>query len=123
MKIGKCYAEQKFRYSLSRHETLKALLKYKNHPSKIIKSFSRHFSSVYFSQVDKKIAFLKTSKFYKVVHQTNPHARILKENADYFAEYTGLQINVAITVRSVQIRTFSARNFPVVELNKGKTDE
>ena len=57
------------------------------------------------------------------MHQTDPHARILKENADYFTEYTGLQINEAITVRSVQIRTFSARNFPAVELNKGKTDE
>ena len=55
-----------------------------------------------------------------VVHKTDRHARILKENADYFAEYTCLQINKAIPLRSVQIRTFSGRNFPVVGLNMGK---
>ena len=55
-----------------------------------------------------------------VVHKTDRHARILKENADYFAEYTCLQINKAIPLRSVQIRTFSGRNFPVVGLNTGK---
>ena len=54
LKIRNCYVEQKFRYSLSRHQILKAILKYKNHPSIIIKSFFRRFSSFYFSQVDKK---------------------------------------------------------------------
>ena len=50
----------------------------------------------------------------------DPLARILKENADYFAEYICLQINEAITVISFQIRTFSGLNFPVVGLNTGK---
>ena len=54
------------------------------------------------------------------MQETDPHARILKENADYFAEYTCLQINKAIPLRSVQIRTFSGRNVPVVGLNTGK---
>ena len=82
--------------SLSRHSLLKAILKYKNHPSIIIKSFSR------------------------VVQGTDSFARILKGNADYFAEYICLQINEAFTVRSFQIRTFSGRNFPVVGLNTRK---
>ena len=51
---------------------------------------------------------------------TDPFARILKENADYFAEYICLQFNEAITVKSFQIRTFSGRNFSTVGLNTGK---
>ena len=65
--------------SLSRHQILKAIVKYKTHPSIIINFFSLHFSSFYFSQVDKKIAFLKTSRFYKVVQESDPYVRILKK--------------------------------------------
>ena len=54
--------------SLSRHPISKAILKYKNHPSIIIKIFCR------------------------VVQDTDSFARILKENADYFAEYICLQM-------------------------------
>ena len=54
------------------------------------------------------------------MQETDPHARILKENADYFAEYTCLQIIEAIPLRSVQIRTFSGHNFLIVGLNMGK---
>ena len=67
-----------------------------------------------------KNGFLEDIKFYVVVHETDPHARILKENADHFAEYTCLQINKAIHLRCVQIRTFSGPSFPVVGLNTGK---
>ena len=45
---------EKIRYSLSRHQLSKAILKYNNHPSIIIKSFPQRFSSFHFSQVDKK---------------------------------------------------------------------
>ena len=110
--------------SLSRHRILKAIVKYKTHPSIIFKSFSLRFSSFYFSQVDKKIVFLKTSKFHKVVQESDPHVRILKENVDYFADYTCFEIDEAITVRiSVQIWVFSARNFPVVKSGKIRTNK
>ena len=46
---------QKSQYSLSRHPLLKVILKYKNHPSMIIKGFSPRFSSFCFWQVDKNI--------------------------------------------------------------------
>ena len=121
-----CYANvmQKFSHSLSRHQILRALVKYKTHPSIIFKSFSLHFSSFYFSQVDKKIVFLKTSKFHKVVQESDPHVRILKENADYFVEYTRFEIDEAITVRiSVPIRVFSACNFPVIKSRKIRTNK
>ena len=106
LKIGKCYAnvmqmlcKQKFSHSLSRHQILKAIVKYKTHPSIIFKSFSLRFSSFYFSQVDKKMVLLKTSKFHKVVQESDPHVKILKENVDYFAEYTCFEIDEAINVR------------------------
>ena len=68
--------------------------------------------------------FLKTSKFHKVVQESDPHVRISKENADYFAEYTCFEIDEAITVRiSVQIWVFSARNFPVVKSVKIQTNK
>ena len=102
------------------YQILQAILKYKDDPNIIIKSFSEPFSFFLFSKVDQKIAFLNTSKFYIRVQETDPHARILKENADYSAEDTYLQINEAITLRSVHIRIFSNRNFPIVGLNTGK---
>ena len=114
-----CYANvmQKFSHSLSRHQILKAIVKYKTHPSIIFKSFSLRFSSFYFPQVDQK-----TLKFHKVVQESDPRVRTLKENADYFAEYTCFEIDEAITLRiSVQIRVFSARNFPVVKSGKIRT--
>ena len=116
-----CYANvmQKFSHSLSRHQILKAIVEYKTHPRLIFKSFSLRSSSFYSSQVDKKIAFLKTSKFHRVMQESDPHVRISKENADYFAEYTCFETDEAIAVRiSVKIRVFSARNFPVVKSGK-----
>ena len=54
LKIPEYYAENNLPPNLSRYPTLKAMLKYKNHPSiSIIKRFSERFSSFHFSQVDK----------------------------------------------------------------------
>ena len=67
---------------------------------------------------------MKTPKFRKVVQESDPHVRILKENADYFAEYTCFEIDETITVRiSAQIQVFSARNFPVVKSWKIRTNK
>ena len=53
------------------------------------------------------------------MRESDLHVRILKENADYFAEYTRFEIDEAITVRmSAQIRVFCVRNFPVVKSGK-----
>ena len=78
--------EQEFRHSLSKHQILKAILKYNNHSSITIKRYYQGLSGFYFSQVDKKVKFLKTPKFYKGVQETDPHAKIIKEDADYFTE-------------------------------------
>ena len=58
------------------------------------------------------------------MQESDPHVRILKENVDYFAEYTCFKIDEAITMRiSVQISDFSARNFPVVKPGKIRTNK
>ena len=68
LKLPEYYVEDKLSHSLSSHPTLKVILKYKNHTSiKVIKSFSRRFSSFYYSQVDKntipkEISKTKTNK-------------------------------------------------------------
>ena len=49
--------------SLWRHPTLNAILKCKNHPSMhVIKRFSQHFSSFYFSHVDQNTVFKEIKK-------------------------------------------------------------
>ena len=54
LKLPEYYVEDKHSHSLSSHPTLKAILKYQNHPSiKVVKSFSTRFSSFYLSQVHK----------------------------------------------------------------------
>ena len=63
LKIPKYYVEDKLPHSLSRHPTLKSILKYKNHPSiRIIKSFSRRFSSFYRSKLIKKTVLKEIRK-------------------------------------------------------------
>ena len=54
------------------------------------------------------------------MHERDPHARILKENADYFTVYIYLQIDEAMPLIIVQLQTFSGRNFPVVGLKTEK---
>ena len=54
LKIPEKFADYNPRHSLSRHPTLNAILKYKDHPSiLVIKRFSQNFSSFYSSPVDK----------------------------------------------------------------------
>ena len=54
LKISKKFVTDSLPQSLSKHPTLNAILKYKNHPSMhVIKIFSKRFSSFYFSHVDK----------------------------------------------------------------------
>ena len=99
LKIPEYYAENNLPPSLSRHPTLKAILKYKNHLSRsIIKRFCERFSSFHFSQVDKNTVLKEITKvsLNKSVQDTDIPVKILKENADYFAEHICLQFNETI---------------------------
>ena len=71
----------------------------KNHPTiSIIKHFSERFSSFRFSQVDKNAVLkeIKKLSLNKSVQDTDIAVKILKENADYFAEHICLQFKGTI---------------------------
>ena len=99
LKTPEYYVEDEPPQGFSRHPTLAAILKYNNHSSiRIIKSFSRRFSSFCFSQVDKNTVLkeIKKNNMNKAVQDTDISVKVLKENADYFAEYVCLQFNEVI---------------------------
>ena len=78
-------------HSLSNHLTLNAILKYKNHPSiDTIRCATKHLSSFYFLQVDKKtvIKDIKNLKISKAVQDSDIPVVSLKENAEFFAGET-----------------------------------
>ena len=67
----------------------------------VIKRFSQLYSSFYFSHVDKN-TFLKEIKklnLNKAVQDSDIPVKILKENADFFADYIYLQFNEAVDSR------------------------
>ena len=99
LKLPEYYVKDKLSHSLSSHPTLKTKLQYKNHSSiKVIKRFSTCFSSIYFSQIDKNTVLkeIRKLKMNKTVQDTDIPVKILKENAEYFAEYICLQCNEVI---------------------------
>ena len=82
-----------------RHPTLNAILKYQNQPSiHVIKRCFHCFSSFYFSRVDKNTVLKETEKLNlnKAVQDSDIPVKILKENADFFADYIYLQFNEAV---------------------------
>ena len=99
LKIPERFVNNSLPHSLSSQPTLKAILKYKDHPSiPVIKRFSQRISSFYFSTVDKNTVLKEIKKFNsnKAVQDTDIPVKILKENAEFFAEYIYLQFNEAI---------------------------
>ena len=99
MKIPEKFADRYLPYSLSRHQTSNDILKYNNHPGiHAIKRVSQRFSSFYFAPVDKNTVReeIKKLKSNKAVQDTDIPVKILKDNAEFFAEYIYLQYNEAI---------------------------
>ena len=80
---------------LSRHPTLNAILKYKNHPSMHV---IKRFSSFYFLHVDKNTVLkeIKKLNLNKAVQDSDIPVKILKENADFFPDYIYLQFHKAV---------------------------
>ena len=64
----------------------------------VIKRFSQRFSSFYFSHVDKNTVLkeIKKLNLNKAVQDSDIPGKILKENADFFADYIYLQFNEAV---------------------------
>ena len=89
LKIPENFVTNSLPQSLSRHPTLTAILKYKNHPNmQVIKIFSQRFSSFYFSHADKSTVLkeIKKLNLNKAVQDSDITVKILK-NDDFFADY------------------------------------
>ena len=83
----------------------------------VIKRFSQSFSGFYFSYVDESTVLIEIKKlnFNKAVWDSELPVKILKENADFFADYIYLQFNEAVDsskfedfVKSADISAFSS---------------
>ena len=91
--------EDDLHLNMNSHATLKAVFNYKNHPSIIsIRRFRHQVSNFNFSCIDKntvlkEIRGLSTTK---ASQDNDLPVKILKENADYFAEFICIQINNSV---------------------------
>ena len=107
---------------MNSHPTLKAVFKYKNHPSIIsIRRFRRQASNFNFSCIDKntvlkKIRGLSTTK---ASQDTSLPVKILKENADYFAEFICIQFNDSVNSSKFPF-SFKCANITLVFKNQSR---
>ena len=99
LEIPKYEVEDDLHLNMNSHPTRKAIFKNKNHPSIIyIRRFRHQVSSFNFSCIDKntvlkEIRGLSTTK---ASQDTDLPVNILKENADYFAEFICIQFNDSV---------------------------
>ena len=99
LEIPKYDVEDDLHLNMNSHPTLKAVFKYKNHPSIIsIRRFRHQVSNFNFSCIDKntvlkEIRGLSTTK---ASQDNDLPVKILKENADYFAEFICIQFNDSV---------------------------
>ena len=99
LKIREYQCKNDLPNSLSSHPALQAISKYRNHPSiNNIRNSSQRFSSFYFSQVDTNTVLKENIQLSarKAVQDTDIPVKVLKENAEFFAEQICRQFNEAI---------------------------
>ena len=88
---------------MNSHPTLKAIFKYKNHPSIIsIRRFRHQLSNFNFSCIDKNTVLkeIRGLSSTKASQDTDLPVKTLKENADYFAEFTCIQFNDSVNFQN-----------------------
>ena len=84
---------------LSSHPALQAILKYRNHPSiNNIRNSSQRFSSFFVSQVDTNTVLKESRRLSakKAAQDIDIPVKVLKENAEFFADQICRQFNEAI---------------------------
>ena len=101
--------------------TLKAVFKYKNHPSIIsIGSFCHQVSNFNFCCIDKNTVLkeIRDLSTTKASQDADLPVKILKENADYFAEFTCIQFNDSVN-SSKLLSSFKCANItPFSKINQ-----
>ena len=99
LEIPKYKREDDLHSQLLRSPVLQAITKYRNHLSiNTIRCFSQHNSSFYFSPVDESTLLkeIKSLNANKAVQDNDTPVKVLKENANFFAEQITLQFNEGI---------------------------
>ena len=94
LEIPKYHVEDDLHLNMNSHPTLKAVLKYKNHPSIIsIRRFRYQVSNFNFSCINKNTVFkqIRGLSTAKASQDNDLHVKVLKENGDYFAEFICIQ--------------------------------
>ena len=93
LEIPEYKCENDLHNRLSSNSVLQAIIKYRNQPFKHFRRFSQRNSSFLFSPVDKNTILkeIKGLGANKAVQDTNISVKVLKENANSFAEKITLQ--------------------------------
>ena len=99
LKILEYQCENDLHSISSSHPALQAIMKYMNHPSiNIIRHFSQSILVFIFHKLKKNTVLKEIRRLSskKAVQETDIPVKILKENADFFAEHICRQLNEAI---------------------------
>ena len=122
LEIPKYGVEDDLHVNMNSHPTFKAVFKYKNYPSIIsISRFRHQVSNFHFSCIDKntiakEIRGLRTTK---ASQDNDLPAKILKENADYFAEFICIQFNNSVNSSKFQSSFKCANITPIFKNESG----
>ena len=101
------------------HPTLKAVFKYKKHPSIIsIRCFCHQVSNFNFSCIDKNTVLkeIRGLSAIKASQDTNIPVNILKEN--YFAEFISIQYNDSVNSSKLPFSFKCANITPIFKTNQ-----
>ena len=108
--------------NLKNHPTLMAILKYRDHPSIItIKRFRYPTVPFHFSYIDKKtvLKIIRSLSKNKASQETDMPVRVVKENAEYFAEIICSQFNESINSSKCPL-SFKLANITPVFKNESR---
>ena len=97
--IPRYVVEDTLHLNLKKHPILMAILKFRDHPSIItIKRFRYQTVPFHFSHTDKKtvLKIIRSLSNSKASQETDLPVRVVKENAEYFAEIICSQFNESI---------------------------
>ena len=120
--IPKHVVEDTLYLNLKNHPTLKAVLKFRDHPSIItIKRFRYQAVPFHFSHIDKNtvLKIIRSLSNSKASQEIDFPVRVVKENAEYFAKFICCQFNESINSSKFPL-SFKLANITPVFKNESR---